>query len=210
VAKAGRRSGAGGSAGAGETRQRIVDAAIETLKRDGFAGASARAMAATGGFNQALIFYHFGSVNGLLLAALDETSARRLERYRDEVASSATLPDLVQAAGRIYREDVESGHIKVLAEVIAAASASPWLGPEIAERIRPWTAFAREAIDRVLSGSPLAQLVPSEDLAHAVVALYLGMELLTHLEDDRSAADALFQRASALVPLVAPLLGMPS
>jgi AcrR family transcriptional regulator len=207
MVKAGQKSGSGASPAAGETRRRIVDAAIETLKRDGFAGASARAIAATGRFNQALFFYHFGSVNSLLLAALDETSSRRMDRYRQTVEEAATLPDLIAAAARIYREDLESGHIKVLAELIAAASASPELGPEIAARIEPWTRFAREAIQRALARSPFRDLAPADELAHAVVALYLGLELLTHLEGDRSQAEALFQRAAALGSMLAPLLG---
>jgi AcrR family transcriptional regulator len=54
-----------------DTRQRIIDAAVETVRREGIVGTSARAIARTGGFNQALIFYHCGSVNDVLLAGLD-------------------------------------------------------------------------------------------------------------------------------------------
>jgi AcrR family transcriptional regulator len=53
------------------TKLEIVEAAVETLKTAGFHGSSAREIARTGGFNQALIFYHFGTVRQLLLAALD-------------------------------------------------------------------------------------------------------------------------------------------
>ncbi|MGD0455999.1 MAG: TetR family transcriptional regulator, partial [Solirubrobacteraceae bacterium] len=53
------------------TKLKIAEAALETLKQRGFAGASAREIAGVGGFNQALIFYHFGSVQKALLAALD-------------------------------------------------------------------------------------------------------------------------------------------
>src|SRR6266545_2541069 len=66
-----------------DTRARLVEAAIETLKAEGYAGTSARAIARAAGLNQALIFYYFGNLTGLLLAALDETSARRLTRYRE-------------------------------------------------------------------------------------------------------------------------------
>jgi hypothetical protein len=41
----------------------MAEAALETLKPTGFAGASARERARTGGFNQALLLYHFGSVH---------------------------------------------------------------------------------------------------------------------------------------------------
>src|SRR5436309_1681751 len=82
-----------------------VEAAIRTLRERGFAGASVRAIAQTGGFNQALVFYHFGTVNNLLLAALDATSSRRMERYRAVTESITTLPELMEKAVVVYRED---------------------------------------------------------------------------------------------------------
>lgn len=196
-------------AGGGGTKARIVAAAIETLKGEGFAGSSARAIAGRGGFNQALIFYHFGSVNELLLAALDETSARRMARYR-EALDVAEGPDAVLAvAERIYREDLEEGHIKVLAELIAGASAVPGLGTQVAARIEPWIGFAEEGLRRALAGSAFAQLLPFRDLAFAVVAFYLGVELLAHLDGERERAESLAAAVTQLVALIPPFLGDP-
>src|ERR671919_781582 len=59
-----------------ETRARIVTAALQALRADGIAGISARAIARHGGFNQALIFYHFGSLEGLLVAVGSDELAR--------------------------------------------------------------------------------------------------------------------------------------
>ena len=190
------------------TKGRIVRAAIETLKDRGFAGASARTIAKTGGFNQALIFYHFGSVNQLLLAALDETSAERMALYEEAVRKAQTLPDLMRQAAEIYREDLRSGHIKVLAELIAGSSAYPELGPEIVQRVEPWIAFTREAIVRVAAGSPFEALVPAEDAAYAVVALFLGVELLTHMERSGTRAGGLIDSGTRVALLLAPLLGI--
>jgi AcrR family transcriptional regulator len=44
--------------------------------RAGFAGASAREIARRADCNQALVFYHFGSVTELLLAGLDDSTRR--------------------------------------------------------------------------------------------------------------------------------------
>jgi AcrR family transcriptional regulator len=194
------------------TKERIVEAAIETLKREGFAGASARALAEVGSFNQALVFYHFGSVNRLLLAALDRTSEMRMQRYREMVEAATDLPSLLVSAAAMYREDLESEHIKVMAEMIAGASSEPDLGPEIVRRIEPWIAFAKDAVDRVAAMSPLGALVPSEDAAYAIVALYLGIELLTNLDENRSRADRLFATANSIAAMFGPLFsaGAPS
>jgi hypothetical protein len=44
--------------------------------------------------------------------------------------------------------------------------------------------------------------VPARTVAYAVVALYLGMELLTQLDGDRAPAEELFGSASALAALL--------
>ncbi len=184
-----------------DTKDRIVEAAIATLKAHGYARASARTIAAEGGFNQALIFYHFGSVRNALLAALDRTSAERMEAYRTAAAEAADMPALVAVATRIYHEDLASGHIKILAELIAGASSDPTLGPEIVARIAPWIAFAKEEIERVFEGTPLANLLPADDLAYAIVAQFLGLELLTHLDGSTERAERLFQLSAGLATI---------
>ena len=110
-------------------------------------------------------------------------------------------------AASIYREDLDSGHVAVLVAMIAGAATTPGLGPEVAKRIAPWTGFARDAVAGALDGSPLAALVPAESVGFAVVALYLGMEMLTHLDGDREPATALFDQALQLAAMLGGLGG---
>lgn len=189
------------------TKQRIIQAAFETLREDGYAGASARAIARRGGFNQALVFYHFGSVQALLLAALDETSAARLEGYRRAVADASGPTGLVDTARRLHNEDLESGHITVLSEMVAGSVGNPELGREIVARMEPWLDLVEGAIAQLTVGSPLAQLVPARDLAFGVVAFYLGIDLLAQLDGDRTRVERLFEVGTAVAPLVEGLAG---
>ncbi|MGO8875719.1 MAG: TetR/AcrR family transcriptional regulator [Acidimicrobiales bacterium] len=195
----GERSGPAGAA----TRSALTAAAVRALQEEGFAGASARAIARNAGCNQALVFYHFGSVVNLLLSALDETSRRRMERYTEAAESAAGVRELVDVAAEIFRQDLDDGHLSVLAEMIAGSSSVPGLGPEVADRIAPWMSFAEGAVSRALEGSPMAAMVPVADIAYAVVALYLGVEMLAHLDGDRSRAEALFASAKQLAGLAA-------
>ena len=210
MAKSGKRSvGNSGADGRSDaTRRALVDAAIESLRFDGFSGASARSIAARAGSNQGLVFYHFGSVTHLLLAALDEVSERRMDRYSAAVGGAESPSQLATVAAQVFREDLDEGYVTVLVEMMAGASSSPELGEEVARRIAPWLSFTRRVIDQVLGGTPLAAVVPLEDAAYAVVALYLGLELLSHLDGDRSHALALFERAETLASLFEP--GAPS
>jgi AcrR family transcriptional regulator len=187
------------------TRSQLIDAAIETLKADGFAGSSARAIAERAGLNQGLIFYHYGSVTNLLLAALDSVSARRMEQYGAAVDGVGSPSELVDVATAIFREDLDAGYVAVLAEMIAGASSTPGLGPEVSARLGPWFAFAERAVATTVGGSPLDSLLPPGDVAYGIVALYLGLEMLTHLDRDRGRALGLFAHAKNLAGLLEAL-----
>jgi AcrR family transcriptional regulator len=194
-----------GRPGGAATRRRIIEATLETLRKEGFAEASSRAIARTGGFNPALIFYHFGSLDELLLAALDETSAERLGRYQQAITEADTVEELVTAAAQVYAEDRDSGHMTVVAQMIAASIARPELAPAMVSRMEPWIDLAEEGIGKVLARLDVPELLSVRELAYAFVTFYLGVNLLTHLDEDRTRTDALFARLTTLAPLLSLL-----
>jgi AcrR family transcriptional regulator len=181
-----------------DTRGALVEAAIDVLRESGFAAASARRIAQRAGCNQALVFYHFGSVNDLLMAALAEVSARRMAAYRGLLDRTGTLGELISAARIVFEEDLDAGHVTVLTEMISGAQSVPGLGERVAACLAPWREFAADAVRDVLAGSPVARLLPAEEAAHGVVAGILGLEMLASLDGDRTAALALFDRARAV------------
>jgi AcrR family transcriptional regulator len=191
-----------------DTRRALVDAAAGVLREEGFAGATARAIAARAGCNQGLVFYHFGSVVNLLLAALDEVSAQRRARYEDALDRVVDFGGLVELAARVFAEDLDTGDAALLVEMIAGAASTPGLGAEVKARVAPWTRFAATALDGALARTPLGGAVAPGEIAHAVVALYLGLELLSHLDGDREPALALFARARQLAPLAGLVAGV--
>lgn len=195
----GRPSGGDGPA---STKQRIIQAAFDTLSKEGFAAATARAIARRGRFNQALIFYHFGTLNDLLLAALEVSGMARLDRYREAMSVANTFDERIQTATRLYREDLDSGHITVLAEIIAGSLSEPRLGPKVIDLMKPWIEFAAGVIKESISGTVFEALIDPQTAAFAVVAMYLGVDLLTLLDKDDSRADALFQSAGGLARLL--------
>jgi AcrR family transcriptional regulator len=184
-----------------DTRKQMTAAAVEAVRELGYAGATSRAIAARGSFNQALIYYHYGSVDDLLLAALDELGAARLDRYRALVDEADTLEELLDAAARIYRSDRRSGHVAFVSQLVAAGAANPRLAREVLERMEPWIDLCEGALEKALAETPLKGLSVHE-LAYAVVTYYLGLNLLTHLDPRRARADALLRQLRAAAPLV--------
>lgn len=195
-------SSAGRSERSAGTRAALVAGAIDALREVGFAGASAREIAGRADCNQALIFYHFGSVTELLLAALDDVSARRLAAYADLLEEATALTDLIDSARAIFTEDLDAGHVAVLVEMVTGAQSTPGLGEQVAARLMPWRDLAESAVRKAAAGSPVELLLPAKEVAHGVVAGFLGLELLANLDGDRAPALALFERARLVAGLL--------
>jgi len=189
-----------------ETKARIVEAALETLKARGFAGASAREIARTGDFNQALVFYHFGSVQNLLLAGLDLVSERRMRAYGPAFERAGTVPELAALAREIYDEDLENGYVTVLGELVAGGMSDPHLGREVVARLEPWIGMVELKLRALLAGSPAESIVPARDLAFAMIALYLGIDMLSQLDGDHARAQSLLDLGVRAAPLAQLLL----
>src|SRR5215467_14352162 len=192
--------------GARDTRRRIVEAAFETLRANGFAGTSARSIARVGSFNQALIFYHFGSVNDLLIAALDWSAKQRMTRYREALTGIDDLPRLMDAAASLYKEDAESGHTTVLAELFAASLAVPALAAQLTARMEPWILFTEGLMRGVLHRLSVGGAVNLRVAAQATLALYLGIDLLVHADGDWTRVDIMFEEARRMGAALHPLL----
>jgi AcrR family transcriptional regulator len=204
-----RRANSSATPGLAGTKLQIVEAALETLKSVGFAGASARAIAHQGAFNQALIFYHFGSVQTVLLAAFDLISDRRMQEYGPQLEAAISAPELARLARRIYDDDLERGYVTALGEMVAGGVSDPVLGAEVAARIEPWIEMVQRKLCQLLEGSAMLSVVAPRDLAFGIVASYFGVDMLSHLQQDRSRADALLDLATRVADLADTVLSPP-
>lgn len=196
------------SAAGSDTRQRIVDAALATLTEDGIAGTSARAIAKRGGFNQSLIFYHFGSVPDLLVAATSSLSQARLARYRERVANVSSLSELAAVAEQLHEQDLRDGQVKVLAQMLAGASSYPEIQSDLMAVFAPWIELVEGVVERLLPETPLSAFVPTRDIAFAITALFVGIELMVALDDDPEREQRLFAAFEAGAALMEGLLAL--
>jgi DNA-binding transcriptional regulator YbjK len=176
-----------------EARERLLRAAIRTLAAEGHGGTTARSIARTGGFAPGVIYYHFEDLEDLLLAALRHTSRLRMESYKEALGSCTGAAELLARLRELYAEDMAAeGHIAAVQELFAAASTSPRLREELLAQVEPWVDFAATVARRLVAGTALEDLVPSRELGSAAVAMFLGVQTLTHLDGDRSRAESLF------------------
>jgi hypothetical protein len=61
-------------------------------------------------------------------------------------------------------------------------------------------------IKTLVAGSLLESIVPPRDVAFAIVALYLGIDLLSHLDGDHARAESLLDLGTRYAPLAEAIL----
>ena len=186
-----------------DTRQRLIDGAIETIRQHGIAGTSARSIATTAGVNQALVFYHFGSVHDLLKAACLAATQDRLALFEERLSRVDSLRDLLAAGRELHAEEQARGNVRVLGQMMAGAQGDPQLAEATAGALRLWVTPIRGTLDRLLSSSPVADLIDIGGLAEALCAGFVGLELYEGV-DPAGAAAALgtLDRLAVLVEVI--------
>ncbi len=168
-----------------ETQRRLLEAAFETLRAQGFRGATARNIAAIAGCNQAAIYYHFGGIPPLLVASLTASGERRLAVYKARLTDVTDIPRVLDALNELHAGDVESGHLAVLTELVGGVTAEPALAPGLAAAIRPWLDFVSETATEATRDLPFGRFVPAAEVADTIFSLILGMQLQAKLDGDQ-------------------------
>ncbi|MFH8618248.1 TetR/AcrR family transcriptional regulator [Streptomyces sp. NPDC017979] len=171
-----------------ERRQRIIDAAIRVVRREGIGGLSHRSVAAEADVPLGSTTYHFASLDELLVAALRQTNAS----FSDTVFRNVRLDDpdrdlaadLARALGQWLAGDRGTNELEY--ELYLAALRKPVLRPIAQE----WVASVTEALARRVDPAT----------AHGVVALMDGVSLqvlLTDREYDEAYARTMLGRLLA-------------
>ena len=162
-----------------ETSTTLLEAAKKVLRQNGHSGLSTRDVAAAAGVPLSQIHYHFGSKQGLMLALFDYLNAQLLDRQNAMFHDSAlTLSQRWDRACDYLDEDIASGYVRVLQELIAAS----WADAGVAKVVRAagmgWidliVGVAREA-EQKLGG--LGPLTP-EEVGALIANAFIGAESL--------------------------------
>ena len=183
-----------------DTRDRLLQGTVDALRAQGIAGVSARTIAAAAGVNQALVFYHFGSVDELVAAAAMWSTEQEVAGCRERFEQVRSLRELQRVGRDLHRRETAAGNVTVLGQMLAGAQTNPALAAATRDALALWTAEIERVLSRVLADSPLGEVADVAGLARAVTASFIGMELLAAVDPagDKSAFRALDQLGALL------------
>jgi AcrR family transcriptional regulator len=185
------------------TRLKLLEAAADTLREQGLAAASARTIAGRAEVNQALVFYHFGTVSDLLEAACRHAVDTSADAYREHFSAVTTLRELLAVGRLLHEREQSSGNVALMAQLMSGGAHDPVLGNASRYAMARWAADIEAVVRRVLAGSPLADLMDPAGVARAISASFIGLQLYEGVDAPgaASALDAL-DRLGVLVEVV--------
>lgn len=166
------------------TQQTLIAATMRVIREQGIAAVSARTIAAAGGVNQALVFYHFGSVDGLVGAACRESTAQRVALMKPQLEAVSTFTELVDLADRLHQQERAEGNVTVLAQTLAGSHGNPALAEAVGESLALWKDQVRTTLARLLRDSPLTDVLDAGALTELVSATFIGLELMEPTRPD--------------------------
>ena len=115
------------------TSASLLEAAKKVLRQNGYAGLSTRDVATEAGVPLSQIHYHFGSKQNMVLALFEYLNAQLLDRQNAMFGdTSLELSEQWDKACDYLDDDIASGYVRVLQELIAAS----WHDAEVAKVIR--------------------------------------------------------------------------
>jgi AcrR family transcriptional regulator len=157
------------------TRERIMEAAIRILARDGMKGMTTRAIAREARVNQALINYHYRTKDNLLLEmsrVLDtEKYARQTTMYYEPgVPLSAKWRQAIE----FYRRDLADGYIRLNKELIYLGFTNPEIAQSTRERLFRWRALLEEVAAAYLPDLEID--VSPRYVADVICSFWYGMD----------------------------------
>lgn len=160
-----------------ETGTIVLEAAKKVLRQNGYSKLSTRDVAAAAGVPLSQIHYHFGSKQGMVLALFEYLNSQLLDRqaalFEDRTLK---LSEQWDRACDYLDDDIDSGYVRVLQELVAASWADAPVAKVIRAGIMGWldliTQLARRAEREFGALGPFS----AEEVAALIANAFIGAE----------------------------------
>ena len=150
----------------------LLDAAERLLVEIGYAGITTRRLAEEAGVNHGLVHYYFGSIENVLLRALERFTEGLIQRQRELYAADMTFIEKWRTAMRyLVGEDVT--YEKIWLELQALAWNKPELHEHLAHVNDEWRAVLTQAFEE--PHRELGIEMPLDALVSLVITFNLGI-----------------------------------
>ncbi|MGH8246392.1 MAG: TetR/AcrR family transcriptional regulator [Gammaproteobacteria bacterium] len=166
-----------------QTRQRLLDAALGVLARNGYDRATVDEIVREAGFSKGAFYVHFESKDDLFWAMLEERITRQMESFRAELDPERpvvhNLAAILQAAYSLNRDDPLSSALFM--EFVAHAARNDKVRERLAALYRGWRAFAIEILSAGQEAGLVRKGADLEFMASVLIAVIEGTIMQSRL-----------------------------
>jgi AcrR family transcriptional regulator len=161
-----------------EATDALLDAAEHLLVEIGYAAITTRKLAERAGVNHGLVHYYFGSMENVLLSAVERFTDSLIERQRAMYDEPVPFVEKWRQAMRFLDEDAESGYRKVWLEMQALG----WNNADVRDRLqhvnKQWVGVVTSAFESGLRELGVDQeQYPTKAVVALVVTFNQGIML---------------------------------
>lgn len=166
-----------------DTRQALMDAVVRLTSTRGMKALTARGIATEAGVNQALVYYHFDGVPGLVRTAFEQATRAMVDDYVAGLSECTSFNELHQVGVELSDRAVADGSAALLAQVVASAHVEPETGELLTNSLAMWRDSVQAALGTVLDRHGLRAQVDLPATTDTLVAATVGMITLGGLPD---------------------------
>lgn len=176
------------------SRERILEAAVELFAERGYAATSVEALCRRAEVARTALYWHFGSKEGLLAAALDRVAGAWIEGIRKSAYQAGDPVERLDRAVAGMRALVEESPelLRLLLTVLLERAEGDARARETLRRIFD---RARRALAQGIEDALGAPIPDADEVAHVALALLQAASLRRELEGDAVDLERLFRSA---------------
>jgi AcrR family transcriptional regulator len=173
-----------------DRRTDIVQAALRVIARDGVSGATTRAIMSEAHMSLASFHYAFASRDEMMHELIAHVVENQTVAAFETITFGSDLRATIRSAFEAFFETISngSGDEQVLFELMIYSMRTPRLASLPTTQWGNYRAAAIELLDAVAANAGIHWSVPTEKLAHMVVAMTDGLTLSWLATRDRASA----------------------
>lgn len=166
----------------GETRQRLLESALQVFARNGYERATVDEIVREAGFSKGAFYVHFESKEDLFWEMLQERIERQQELFRQAIDSSQSV---VENEKRVLQVVFESHDDPlgpaVFLEFVAHGMRNPKVAERLSEMYGRWHSFITETLTAGREMGVVREDVDLSLLASAIMAIMEGGMIQSNL-----------------------------
>ncbi len=170
-----------------ETRQLLLESAVETFAQSGFHGASVDKIAENAGFSKGAFYAHFHSKEELFLAILEQQMQLHVNNVRQVIDQQQSLSHFIETMNEYFvsvRQENRTWSMLTM-EFLLYAMREESVRHKWSNMITQAVEQISKAIEKLMSKEKHTSTLSATEMAWTILSLENGLAIFYYISEDR-------------------------